>query len=304
MDSSKNTPVIIAIILVGALVLGGFFLIQKNFQMQIKELTADQNNEKAVNNERAETSESKPANTVTMETITETSPVPDSQNKKIPSIGFSSDYEKGIHVVNIDNKKIGEITNKEISGAEEGTYIPGIFKQTDKSVYISFIPDGLGGYILYFGPTYMFKLDLDKQIITKLADPEYGYFTDISPDEKLAAYIKTAYIKMVDDTDIKTTDNTDNKHKVLVIRNLESNEITEFPFPSKFGQIGDAIFSPDGQKISLAAAISNPDAESAELFIIDLKSGQTSSISEYNGGIIKVDGWKNNDEISYEFESI
>lgn len=221
----------------------------------------------------------------------ESSIIPDIKIEGVPSIENASDLPttKGVggkFVIFNHNKKIAEIIIKDIEDGRidvNSIYNAEIFRQTLNEAYIGVRPVGLGGYILYSGPMILYKVDFRNNSVSKLFSGKtpQNFVTDISLDGNMLVYV------------------TGENPKKIVLKNIKEGSEKEFPVPNKYKQVGDALFSPNSEKIAYAVGISNPDDEKGTAFIIDIKTGkQTEIISARHNGAVSVIGWYTNDVVN------
>lgn len=193
------------------------------------------------------------------------------------------------------DKKIGEINTP-------GHYYPAIYKQTAKNVYVSLLPDGMGGYIPYFGPSELYKLNLEDYSLTTILN--YGY----GDDGKERTLFLEAQDISVDEKKMAFTGERKNENgqfeKIVGVMNIDDQTIIkEFKVPNgrEYGIVGDVFFSPNNKKISLAAAVGDPEKEKGSVFIIDLISGEIKSIESGDRGFYRIEGWSNGNDLLESF---
>ncbi|MFH1426037.1 MAG: hypothetical protein ABIG66_01240 [Candidatus Kerfeldbacteria bacterium] len=158
-----------------------------------------------------------------------------------------------------------------------------ILSLTNEDVYIGLSRTGLGGYILYWGPESMYRLNFATDKLTKTVVE--GFIADISSDGSMMAYIKVNL--------------GDTVSRSVIVRNLEDESEQEFPVDEKYNQVGDAVFSPDGTKIAYGAAIGEPEGEAGVVIIINIESGEQTTAAETEDTYYVVDGWKDADTVDF-----
>lgn len=161
-----------------------------------------------------------------------------------------------------------------------------MLKETSKSVYFNTCDTGFGGYIFYafcYGPTYRF--DRTTNAITKLLNA--GQIFDVSPNEDMFVWVESG-------------DKSANQFKIRTIATGKDQIITA---PSKYGQYGDAKFSPDAKKIAYAAMIGDPENEKGSVLIADLVTGKTTYVVQDKvDAIYTVIGWKDANTVNYALQ--
>src|SRR3989338_948423 len=121
-----------------------------------------------------------------IEIVREEEPVSSVPIPKIhQELTVTSDEGEMSFVISLDGKKVSTITRDNPSQ----TTFQRVMK---KYAYIGFNYTGLGGYILYSGPDEIWRLDLSTYALDKVLTHEMQSFSDsdISPDEKMLAYIR------------------------------------------------------------------------------------------------------------------
>ena len=163
-----------------------------------------------------------------------------------------------------------------------------VFKQTADYLYIAGKQSGFGGYILY--NTFFRSL--------KRIDMGTGEIKEIVPRGQLGIHDISVNEKYV-----VCSDRVNNK---IVMREMNTLADKNFSVDPKYGQFGDAYFSPDGGKIAYSAALSKPAGEEAgDIITIDVASGksviykQTTKADTY----FRVTGW-NDKGIQYTIETV
>lgn len=177
-------------------------------------------------------------------------------------------------------KKDGQVIT-EVIPTNGNPFTMRIFKQTEKFVYVGGYRDGMGGYVLFEAdPTVIYQIDLETKNVVNLSRGEL-VVQDIYNDDMVAF--------------------SDLKQKKVVLRRINGNFQQEVKVPSKYGQFGNVRFSPDGTKVSYAAAVGNPDKEVGAVFMIDVQTGKQTLVSETNepNKYFEVDGWKDNGTVDY-----
>jgi hypothetical protein len=219
-----------------------------------------------------------PTPTVTVTAKPKTEPVKIPDIKVTISGGIVNDKPSGeIQKFRIYNngQKIGVITPAKDQGADDrNLYDYTIFKQFNNEVYIGFVPYGIGGYMLYFGPSYLYRIDLSTKKIKNVLNG--GFVTDVSADGKLIYVIHRS------------------GQEFIVLKNLQTGFVKKFAVASKYKQAGDALFSPNGKKIAYAAALGNPEKEAGKIFIVDIATGDKKIVATINKGAYQILGWKYN----------
>lgn len=156
-------------------------------------------------------------------------------------------------------------------------------KQTEKSVYFNTCATGFGGYINYafcYGPTYRF--DRTTNAVTKLLND--GQMFDISANEDMFVWVE----------------NGNKSAHQIKIRTIATGKDQIMTVPAKYGQYGDAKFSPDAKKIAYAAIIGDSENEKGSVIIIDLATGKETYIAQDKANsIYTVKGWKDNTTVDY-----
>ena len=173
------------------------------------------------------------------------------------------------------------VVNKPSAGPMVNT-----LKETPKSVYFNTCDTGFGGYILYafcYGPTYRFDRTTDT--VTKILSD--GQVFDVSPNEDQVVWVENG-------------DKSAHQFKIRTIATGKDQVITSPTVPAKYGQYGDAKFSPDAKKIAFAAAIGDSEKEQGSVIVADIATGKlTYVVQDKADTIYTIKGWKDANTVDY-----
>jgi hypothetical protein len=177
------------------------------------------------------------------------------------------------------NKKV--LLEKKFDGEK---YLKPIrWSNSGEEIYFTEQRGGLGGYIIFDGPTNLSKINIitgqiehlfDGKKITK--DP--SYIGNISPNEEFISYF---IVK--------------GNNPKLIIRNIKTGKenIFNIPLEEGFSGGGDAYFSPDNKHLVYNIAHWDPNDEYYRVVVASsIKKEQKTIIDDY--GVI---GWVSNDKI-------
>jgi len=157
-----------------------------------------------------------------------------------------------LKVANIDGSNVVTLLDGHM--AESRRPSPIKFSDDGQSLYYTNMPYGIGGYILFYGGPDLIKINLTTLVAeTILPSNNCLCAMEFSPDESKVARI----------------DRTGSGLS-LVVHEISSGTETTFPFPAKYTQAGDILWSPDEGSIMLTLALGNPDAEAYSVVKIDL----------------------------------
>ena len=103
-----------------------------------------------------------------------------------------------------------------------------------------------------------------------------------------------AFVKY--DTDPALSDN-DPKFRLMIL-NLTNDTQNSFDFTLEYtAQIGHLVFSPNGNKVAMEVGY-GPKNERGEIYIFDIPSQKlTRQVTENKH--LKIDGWKNENEVTW-----
>ncbi len=173
------------------------------------------------------------------------------------------------------------VVNKPSTGPMVNT-----LKETSKSVYFNTCDTGFGGYILYafcYGPTYRFDRTTDT--VTKILSD--GQVFDVSPNEDQIVWVENG-------------SKSAHQFKIRTIATGKDQVITSPTVPAKYGQYGDAKFSPDAKKIAFAAAIGDSEKEQGSVIVADIATGKlTYVVQDKADAIYTIKGWKDVNTVDY-----
>ena len=157
-----------------------------------------------------------------------------------------------LKVANIDGSNVVTLLDGHMTESRRPSPIK--FSDDGQYLYYTNMPYGIGGYILFYGGPDLIRINLTTLVAeTILPNNQCLCAIKVSPDESKVARIN------------RTTAGLN-----LVVHEISSGTETTFPFPSKYTQAGDIIWSPDGGSIMLTLALGNPDAEAYSVVKIDL----------------------------------
>ncbi len=151
------------------------------------------------------------------------------------------------------------------------------------SLYFSKEPDGIGGYIPFFGASSLYKIDIQSKQVTELIP--FGTqgrgsvcLDAFSGDDRLVA------------------DHC--AQNAITIQDMTSGQTKTIQPPAEVKEmrlVGSARFSPDNQRIAFAMAKRNPEAEQGWLAVSDGLSGASKLIlTSQAGEYYTVAGWLDN----------
>lgn len=152
--------------------------------------------------------------------------------------------------------KIGEI-EKEHSAVS-------LFKRDNGYAYLGVEPVGLGGYILFGGPSEVYRAD--ESSLTKVYDGsgKNGFASDVSQDKLVA----------IEDSSME------GGRPSVVVYDLATQKSQSYPVSSRYGVAGEAYFTQSDDKVTYEAAIGNPDSEEYALYMIDLATGKQTQVGD------------------------
>ena len=149
--------------------------------------------------------------------------------------------------------------------------------------YVNIAPDGMGGYILYSGYYWVFRIDTSDWTYVQL--PIDGFITDLNIEHQAAV--------MKDNVQGRT---------MMSVLDLNTFEKLSYSANSEYGQIGDGLLSPDGTKLAFAAAIGAPvDTEKGVIYVFDLQDNTKDIYAPVIEGIYQINGWIDNETLDYTF---
>lgn len=155
------------------------------------------------------------------------------------------------------------------------------FATIDDTVLFSILPGGLGGYMIY--PSYhnIYILNVSSQKITQITKGVVG-IPAVDSKRKNIAFVKW----------------NDDQTQSLEIINIPSNVSKHARFSlENMGQVGRLLFSPNGTKIAIEVGY-GPEDERGEIYIYDtITEKLTRQVTENRH--LKIDGWKNENEITW-----
>ncbi len=157
-----------------------------------------------------------------------------------------------------------------------------VIAQDGDYVYVNIAPDGMGGYILYTGYMWMFRIDTSDWTYIQL--PIDGFVTDLSIEHGKMVMKENSGSRMM-----------------ISVYDLETFEKASYPVDAQYGQAGDAHLSPDGTKVAYAVAVGDPTDEQGAVYLIDLEEGSHEEYAPHKRGIYKVAGWTDNETVDYSW---
>jgi len=160
------------------------------------------------------------------------------------------------------------------------------------SLYFSTEPDGMGGYILFEGPSSLYRVNVNDRSVQEVIPYNVdGYpmcIDELSSDERLIA-----------DRCAKTS---------IAIHDLSSGQTTTIHPPADvtgFKFVGSARFNPDLTRVAFALAKNNPDAEQGWVAVSDsLSGGSKLVVTGKPGEHFTVAGWLNADTLLLQSNSL
>lgn len=202
---------------------------------------------------------------------------------ELPDISLEDDQETQMIRVLNHGEEIGVI---DVSATyEPGFYGAAIFEQFDDKVFVQVNPDGIGGYILYYGASELYEVDLATGSIEQVIFGS-GFVTDVSPDGTTIAGV--AYPEGGDSA------------RVFVME-IETGEFVSFDADPTYGQIGSVMFSLNGKLIAYAGSVASPGVdETGGVHVIDLTTGVSELYTETTQPAT-VTGWGNNEYPTYSY---
>lgn len=200
--------------------------------------------------------------------------------KVAPAPAAAKNYD--IQISYNSNKTVATITSNGVKAGdiniEEGSAVR-IKEQNRNSAFLLVSPDGIGGYILFGLEFPAYKLDLATNKIEKFADKA----GDISSSERYVTYSKGQ------------------NPRAIILYDTTTKQEKAFPVDEKYGQFGDATFSPNEKKIAYAAAMNDLENERGDIFIIDIESGTQTKVNpvEITGHAPKINYWNDNSTLNW-----
>ncbi len=138
-----------------------------------------------------------------------------------------------------------------------------LFKRDSGRSYLGIRPDGLGGYILFGGPSEVYRVD--ESSLTKVYDGngKNGFASDVANDKLVAIEDPSA----------------EGKHPSVAVYDLKTQKSQSYPVPARYGFAGEAYFFAESDKqLTYEAAIGDPDNEEYALYLIDLTTGKQTQV--------------------------
>lgn len=180
-----------------------------------------------------------------------------------------------VYKVLVNGKEIGNVQKEGCN-----TKIRFIGKNSDFA-YFEIQPVGIGGYIVTnIGYFDVYQINLAKNIIQKM-------------EKGIDAFDKDFRKIIVNDVE---------KRKVI-LKEISSGIEKNIKIPAEYNpgenQLGDFFFSPNMEKIAMKFVYGMPGEEICEIYSYDVKS-DTLNLYKKIDYLISVDGWKNNEEISWK----
>ncbi len=168
----------------------------------------------------------------------------------------------------------------------DGPMVTEISENFPDATFIAFYPSGVGGYIPYAGPHFLYRIDHCTGEVIKVApvfDDENGMVTDVSEDGTLAAFVSQGTAPMLG---IRPSDMV-----------TDMINVPTWTVSGDYTFIGDATISPDNQRIAFAVA-NGPENEGSEVMLVDTKTGVFTSVAK-SGAILHVFGWNEDGTVDY-----
>ena len=157
------------------------------------------------------------------------------------------------------------------------------WSNSNKEIYFSEQHGGLGGYIIFSGPTNLSKINIYTGKIEYLfGENNYiGYIGDISPNEKFIACFAKG------------------NNPKLTIKNMETGEeiVIGIPIEDGFRGGGNACFSPDNKHLVYNIAHWDSDDEYYQTIVISSTGEKQKVIIDDPQKMYNPIGWISNDEI-------
>jgi len=178
------------------------------------------------------------------------------------------------------NKKV--LIEKDFDGEKYFNLIR--WSNSNEEIYFSEQYGGLGGYIVFGGPSNLSKINIYTSKLECLFEESnrIGYIGDISSNEEFIAYFPRI----------------DGNPK-LAIKNMKTGKenIVDIPIEEGFKEGGNAHFSPDNKYLVYNIAYCNPDDEYYRTIIINSEGKNQRTIIDDSQKIYRAMGWISNDEI-------
>lgn len=157
----------------------------------------------------------------------------------------------------------------------EAYLLPVRWSDDGSMVFFSKQRSGLGGYILFGAWHDLYKINLEAQEVTQLAQG----VNDIAPNEVMLSKVST------DET------GTD----VIALVNDETDYL--FSLSEGFSRAGNVLFSPDGTKIAYNIAAGNPDEEKYRVIVSEIGGPEETIVVNSNSFFPNVVRWLDNETL-------
>jgi len=220
---------------------------------------------------------------------------------------LSSDFPYFSSLVSFNNQKVVWTENKfqenkmnsklmvaDLDGQNKKTLIEKYFdgqsylnpirwSNSNEEIYFAEQAGGLGGYIIFSGPTNLSKVNIYSGKLESLFGKSnyIGYISDISPNEKFIACF------------------TGGNNPKLTIKNMETGKENkvDIPIEKGFRGGGNAHFSPDSKYLVYNIAHWDPDDEYYQTIVIDSVGEKQKVIIDDSQKIYRAIRWISNSEI-------
>ena len=158
------------------------------------------------------------------------------------------------------------------------------WSNSNEEIYFSEQHGGLGGYIIFSGPSNLSKINIytGKSECLFEESNRIGYIGDISPNEELIAYFPRIA-----------------GNPKLAIKNMKTDKenMVDIPIDEGFKNGGNAHFSPDNKHLVYNIAYCDPDNEYYRTVVVNSSGESQRVIIDDSQKIYRTRGWISNDEV-------
>lgn len=193
-----------------------------------------------------------------------------------------------------DGKIIGEIESPYCK-AEAGQI--SILAQNKEYVYFTFVPSGIGGYIIFAFYRNLYRLDLKNNKTSQIINESFSGNT-FSSNLKKIIYNRLPTIQEQQEQGIIF-------QEIILLDLINKNLIRKYDYPTEYfnfdeqWQFGHFKFSPNEDKVAFVG-VRGPADEKGGVYILSLENGIFRLVEEKNDYIFRIEGWLDNETVIYK----
>jgi hypothetical protein len=160
--------------------------------------------------------------------------------------------------------------------------------QPDGKLVFSYMPTGIGGYILFGGFAG-----------TGVYDPASGKTSALlAPSAPGSGGL--CVLQVSADLKVVITACASKERTQLGLKNVADGKVTDIPVVPEQGAAGSALFSPANHWLAYAVARSEPDNELGKAMLVPAAGGTPTVLAAFSTGYVEVSAWVDEDRLLIE----